>query len=177
MVVCLLSFELENRCRAKPGLVGVAGVALGLRKTPMAEYRHNFPARASSLSQAASGGLAQAVMLTVERQHGGGDRVPHEPRKAIDRERSTVFSVEDRHVAALGLGQHGAQFTVQANRQFRACLLLHDANRVAVDVGPGHPVHVAAHADLIEKAGREVFGAQMANHASSRTTQLYAPRK
>jgi len=32
-------------------------------------------------------------------------------------------------------------------------------------------------ADLIEKAGREVFGAQMANHASSRTTQLYAPRK
>jgi hypothetical protein len=28
-------------------------------------------------------------------------------------------------------------------------------------------------ADLIEKAGREVFGAQMANHASSRTTHMW----
>ncbi len=36
---------------------------------------------------------------------------------------------------------------------------------------PNEPV-----ADLIEKAGREVFGAQMANHASSRTTQLYDRR-
>ena len=91
---------------------------------------------ASGLCETPPRRLAESVRLAFERQTGSGDRITHPLAEAINRERLSVFCIDDRDVFPFGGGEDGQQVLMKRDRQFAPSFLLDDANAIAINVRP-----------------------------------------
>src|SRR5262249_43023050 len=107
------------------------------------EPRHDLRRARAGLGETAPGSLAQAMRLAVARQPGGRDGAAQPVAETADPERRAERRGDDDDVLALGAGEHGLEFTRQAEPELLAGLLLHEADAVARDVRPRHPTDVA----------------------------------
>ena len=124
-------------------MVRFTRVALCLCERLVAKYSHDLVRSASRVGKTAASSFAKAMRLTIEREPGASDRIPHPLAEAINRERLAVLCVDDGYMVVFSRRHNREQVAVERNHQLSPGLLLHDANCPIAYVSPGHAVHVA----------------------------------
>src|SRR6516164_1427576 len=83
--------------------------------------------------------------LTIDRQSGGFDRMPHELRKTGRSERPSERSVDDGNVISRGMVEGAAQVGMKVGFDIHTSLAprVSDARCGLVDLAPGHPVNIS----------------------------------
>ena len=125
--------------------IGTIAAALAKAQAQLVNPEKSLVANPAVVGHSTTESFPQAMGLTIDRQSGSFDRMPHELRKTGRSEWPSERSVDDGNVISRGMVEGAAQFWMKANFDAHASLAsrIRNARSGFIDLTPSHPVNIS----------------------------------